>query len=119
MIEFKGAYYKSKSSPSQSVLVQFDGVLLHIWNLSTPFHRILSSNDFRLPFALERPCRVKLPNGIRIETDDIQALIALKSSCRSTLPFGIRLCVSQWHAAVVFSALTAVLTTGLLVFCLF
>jgi hypothetical protein len=119
MIEFRGAYYKSKSSPSQSVLVQFDGVLLHIW-ISSPFHRILSSDVFRLPFApAQQRCWVKLPNGSRIETDDIQALSSLKSSCRSTLPFRNRLGGTQWHAAVFFSALTAVLTTGLLVYCLF
>jgi hypothetical protein len=120
MIEFTGAYYKSKSSPSQSVLVQFDGVLLHIWNISSPFYRILSSGVFRLPFAPARQrCWVKLPNGSRIETDDIQALSSLKSSCRSTLPFMIRFGSAQWRAAVFFSALTAILTTGLLVYWLF
>lgn len=120
MIEFRGAFYKSKSSPSQSVLVQFDGVLLHIWNISTPFHRILSSNVFRLPFAPgQQRCWVKLPNGCRIETDDIQALASLKSSCRCTLPFGFRLYASQWRSAVVLSALAAVLTTGLFIYWLF
>jgi hypothetical protein len=120
MIEFKGAYYKSKSSPPQSVLVQFDGVLLHIWNISSPFHRILSSGVFRLPLALgQQCCWLKLPNGSRIETDDIQALASLKSSCRSTLPLGLGLCATQWHAGVLFSALATVLTTGFLVCWLF
>jgi hypothetical protein len=115
MIEFKGAFYKSKTSPSQLVLVQFDGVLLHIWNISSPFHRILSSDAFRLPFTLGQQRRwVKLPNGIRIETDDIQALNLLKSSCRSNLAVRIRLCMVQWNASVVFSALVAALTFGLL-----
>jgi hypothetical protein len=120
MIEFKGAFYKSKTSPSQLVLVQFDGVLMHIWNISSPFHRILSSDVFRLPFTLGRQRRwVKLPNGCRVETDDIQALDLLKSRCRPNLAVSIRRYIAQWHAAVVFSALVAALTTGLLACWLF
>jgi hypothetical protein len=120
MIEFKGVYFKSKSSPSQSVLVQFDGALLHIWNISSPFHRILSSDAFRLPFTLEgQRCWVKLPNGSRIETDDIHALVSLKACCRSALPFGIRLGANQWQTAVVFSSLLAALTAGILVYRLY
>lgn len=119
MIEFYGAYYRKKTSPPQSVLVQFDGVLLHIWNISSPFHRILSSDAFRLPFTLgQRRHWVKLPDGSRIETDDIQALVLLKSGCGPDLPIKFPLFGSQWHAAVVLSALAAALTTGLLAYCL-
>lgn len=114
MIEFKGAYYQSKSSLSQPVLVQFDGVLLHIWNISNPFHRILSSEAFRLPFAPgPHRCWVKLPSGGRIETDDIQALVSLKSHSRSPLPPELRFGVSQRHAAVAVLSLVSILTTGL------
>lgn len=116
MIEFNGAYYKNKSSPPQSVLVQFDGALLHIWNISSPFYRIQSSDAFRVPLVLgQRRCWVRLPNGGRIITNDIQALGALKSSCRSVLPAGLRFGITGWHTAIVFSALVSVLVTGLFI----
>jgi hypothetical protein len=115
MIEFRGAFYKNKTSPPQSVLVQFDGILLHIWNISHPFHRILSSDEFELPFTLKRhrPC-VRLPRGGRIETDDTQALTLLKASDR--LGLAARFCKSakNWHAAILYSALVAALTLGVL-----
>ena len=120
MIEFKGVYYKSKSSPSQSVLVQFDGISLHIWNVSSPFHRILSSDVFRMPFTPgQKRCWIKLPNRSRIETDDIQALAALKSSCPSTLPLRFYPGTINCQTGIVFSALATVLTTGILVCWLF
>jgi hypothetical protein len=120
MIEFKGAYYKSKSSPSQSVLVQFDGISLHIWNISSPFHRVLSSDVFRLPFALgQRRGWIKLPNGSRVETDDYQALARLKSSCRSALPLRFPFGTTHRQAGILFSALATALTTGILVCWLF
>jgi hypothetical protein len=116
MIEFKGVYYKSKSSPSQSVLVQFDGISLHIWNMSSPFHRILSSELFRLPFVLgKKRCWVKLFNGSRIETEDVQALAALKIGCRSALPPRLFPGATHRQAGIVFSALATALTTGILI----
>jgi hypothetical protein len=119
MIEFNGAYYKDKTAPSQSVLVQFDGVLLHIWNISSPFHRVLSSDSFRLPFSPGRHRSwVKLPNGSRVETDDIQALASLKARCRTCLPFTGRLCLHQWPATIVLFSLALVLAAGML-FCRF
>jgi hypothetical protein len=121
MIEFKGAYYKSKTASPQSVLVQFDGVVLHIWNISTPFHRILSSEAFRLPFSLGRQrCWVRLPNGSRIETEDLQSLALLKSSCQSDiLPYCACLRTIRGRTAVGFSALAAVLTTVFFAYWLF
>jgi len=84
MIEFKGTYYKSKATPSQSVLVQFDGVLLHIWHMSNPFHRILASDVFHVQNTMGRGRRfIKLPNGGRIETDDVKAILLLRSSSGS------------------------------------
>jgi hypothetical protein len=116
MIEFKGAYYKNKSSPPQSVLVQFDGALLHVWNMSSPFYRIQSSDAFRVPLVLgRRQCWVRLLNGGRILTNDIQALCELKSSYRSALPAGLRLGPTGWPTAIVFSALVSVLVTGLFI----
>ena len=42
--------------------------------MSNPFHRILSSDVFDLPCSMGKKRRyIKLPNGGRIETDDIQA----------------------------------------------
>jgi hypothetical protein len=84
MIEFKGSYYKTNGTASQSVLVQFDGVLLHVWHLSDPFHRIFASDVFRVPYSVTRHRRfIKLPNGGRIESDDINALVQLRTSSRS------------------------------------
>ena len=120
MIELRGVYFKSKSSPPQSVLVQFDGISLHIWNMTSPFHRILSIDVFRLPFNLgQKRCWIKLPNGSRIETDDIQALAALKSSCRSPLPLLFPPGATNWQAGIVFSVLATALTTGILICWLF
>ena len=117
MIEFNGAYYKSKTAASQKVLVQFDGVLLHIWNISSPFHRVLSSGTFRLPFSLGRHRSwVKFPNGSRIETDDIQALVSLKAFRRASQPMVGRLPITQPPGAFVLYSLAIVLAMGLLLY---
>jgi hypothetical protein len=120
MIEFKGAFYKNKTSPPQPVLVQFDGVLLHIWNISYPFHRILSSDDFEFPVALRqhRPC-VKIPKGSRIETDNIQALNQLKSNCHIDLTSRIHQWIKRWQGTIVLLALAAALIVGFLTYWLF
>ena len=61
------------------VLVQFDGVLLHVWHMKDPFHRLLTSDVFRLPPSMGKRKRyIKLPNGGRIETDDFNALSTLQ-----------------------------------------
>lgn len=84
LIEFKGAYYRKGRCTPQSVLVQFDGVVLHVWHMSDPFHRLLTSDVFRLPPAIGRGKRcIKLPNGGRIETDDLNALGTIQSSSHS------------------------------------
>jgi hypothetical protein len=81
LIEFKGTYYSRSSKETQSVLVQFDGVLLHVWHMSNPFYRLMTSDVFKLPPALAGGRRqIRLPNGGRIETDDIDALVSLQSS---------------------------------------
>jgi hypothetical protein len=86
MIEFKGTYYKTNSTTAQTVLIQFDGVLLHVWHLSDPFHRIFASDVFRVPYSLarHRPF-IKLPNGGKIESDDTKSLIQLRTTSRSLL----------------------------------
>jgi hypothetical protein len=83
MIEFKGTYRNESDNESHVVLVQYDGVLLHIWHISDPFYRLLSSEVFRLGYArLNRMHRIKLPNGGRILTDDDAAISMLKKRHR-------------------------------------
>ena len=84
MIEFKGAYSNKATKESKSVLVQFDGILLHIWQRSDPFCRLLTSDVFTLPPVLGKRKRyIKLPNGGKIETDDLEAFSLLHASKRT------------------------------------
>ena len=84
MIEFTGEYIRKSGSHSQSVLVQFDGVLLHVWHMSNPFYRLLTSDVFRLPPAITSKKRyIKLPNGDRIETDNLNALMTIQTNHRA------------------------------------
>jgi hypothetical protein len=79
MIEFEGTYSHESSSDSHSVLVQYDGTLLHIWHLSDPFYRLLTSDVFHLSCKqFGGNHRIKLPNGGRIETADHDAMILLR-----------------------------------------
>lgn len=81
MIEFNGTYRHESSNDSQAVLVQFDGVLLHIWHVADPFYRLLSSDVFQLDFSrLSGACRIKLPNGGHVETHDQDAFIRLQDN---------------------------------------
>jgi hypothetical protein len=82
MIEFKGTYSNESNNESHVVLVQFDGVMLHIWHLSDPFFRLLSSDVFHLGYTrLNRKYRIKLPNGGSILTDDDTAISLLGKRC--------------------------------------
>jgi hypothetical protein len=86
MIEFKGIYYKNKNTPCQSVLVQYDGVLLHVWHMANPFHRILASDVFSVPGSICNGKRlIRLPNGAKIETDDVRAHVLLQSKTRNAM----------------------------------
>ncbi len=83
MIEFKGTYSHESNDGSQMVLVQFDGVLLHIWHLTDPFYRLLSSDVFHLGYSrFTQMHHIKLPNGGRIETGDDAAMTLLKKRRR-------------------------------------
>ncbi len=120
MIEFKGAFYKNKTMPSQSVLVQFDGVLLHIWHLSNPFHRIFSSDVFDLPIAMGRKKRyIRLPNGGKIVTDDLQAIQLLQSNCRPRLSAKIHRIFPHRQSIQVFLVLGVILTVFIFAYWLF
>lgn len=84
MIEFQGKYYQFAKSTSVDALIQYDGVLLHVWHLSDPFHRLFSSDEFRLDRSVFKSTTVlKLPNGGHVETDDTRALeqLALTHHC--------------------------------------
>ncbi len=83
MIEFKGTYSHESNGESHMVLVQFDGVLLHIWHLADPFYRLLSIDVFHLGYSrFRRMHRIKLPNGGRIVTDDDAAVTLLRKRHR-------------------------------------
>jgi hypothetical protein len=83
MIEFKGTYYHNDTS--KTVLVQYDGALLHIWQTANPFCMLLKSDVFQLqPDISEGKRGIKLPNGNRIETKDIEAFRSLDASIRQT-----------------------------------
>jgi len=84
MIQFRGAYFNKATKESKAVLVQFDGILLHIWQMTDPFCRLLTSDVFTLqPTLGKKKCYVKLPNGGRIETEDINAFSSLTASRRT------------------------------------
>ena len=86
VIEFQGAYFRKSKCNPQAVLVQFDGVLLHVWHLSDPFHRLLTSDVFHLPKVFgRRRQHIKLPNGGRIETEDMSALGRLQNFSKKPL----------------------------------
>jgi hypothetical protein len=82
MIEFKGTYYHHNSA-SKPVLVQYDGALLHIWQTADPFCKLLKSDVFHLQPEIGKGRRcIKLPNGYRIETNDVDAFRSLDASRR-------------------------------------
>jgi hypothetical protein len=84
MIEFKGAYFNKATNESKTVLVQFDGVLLHVWQMADPFCRLFSSDVFSLQASIGKGKRyIKLPNGGKIETEDINAFVSLNANYRS------------------------------------
>ena len=81
MIEFRGTYHQKAKNTSVLVLVQFDGVLLHVWHHTEPFYRILSCDVFQSAVSLSANCYIiKLPNGDRVETDDAQAIDQLNEA---------------------------------------
>jgi len=81
MIEFRGTYYHNDAS--KPVLVQYDGALLHIWQTADPFCKLLKSDVFHLQPDVGKGKRcIKLPNGNRIETHDIEAFRSLVASRR-------------------------------------
>jgi len=76
MIEFKGTYHQFSKADPVAVLVQYDGLILHVWHISEPFHRMTSSDNFNIhkPFAARGHHSIKLPNGSCIKTENRHAL---------------------------------------------
>ncbi|MDA8139814.1 MAG: hypothetical protein M0036_14280 [Desulfobacteraceae bacterium] len=111
MIEFKGRYYQLTCKAAVDALIQFDGVLLHVWHLSDPFHRLFSSDEFYLDRPIFKNGLVlKLPNGGRIETDDREALEQLshkQPNCGYSLPCPL----TQNWVLILLGAITLVLGT--------
>jgi hypothetical protein len=85
MIEFKATYQLCSKADPIAVLVQYDGMVLHIWHTSEPFHRLALSDEFhvRKSFSGQARNAVRLPNGSRILTDDRSAIEQLSLKMRA------------------------------------
>ncbi|KJS30289.1 MAG: hypothetical protein VR64_16385 [Desulfatitalea sp. BRH_c12] len=79
MIELEGKYQLSGSgSESTLVLVQYDGVILHVWHLAEPFHRLVFSDVFQISSSFSKKRHtIKLPNGGKIDILDQTAMALL------------------------------------------
>lgn len=111
MIEFRGTYSPKSDGKAMMVLVQFDGVLLHVWHQSDPFYRILSCDAFQVASSLMKGQRcVKLSNGDRIWTDDLHATDSLSQSDANDRKSAGSLSKSTWIVATLttISALFAI-----------
>jgi len=106
MIEFRGTYCQKSNAKSAVVLVQFDGVLLHVWHQSDPFYRILSCDAFQIATSLIKGQRcIKLSNGDRILTDDISAANSLAEHDSRLDNAASSLSKSTWVVAMLSTAL--------------
>jgi len=97
MIEFKGTYFQQVKSGAMDVLVQYDGVLLHVWHLADPFYRLISSDVFHVAGSAFKPRHIiKLPNGGRIVTDNGQAVDMLQQQHQDVNPRLRRITTPHW-----------------------
>ena len=111
MIEFKGSFYQQSKVDPIGVLVQFDGIILHVWHLSEPFYRLLSSAEFRIsPSFSNGCCAIKLPNGDRVETSDSQAINLLSQDRQASSPTPSFAAKHNWALALI-SSLAILLCT--------
>ena len=79
MIELKGIYHNSINKNPLSVLVQYDGQLLHVWHLTDPFYRLRSGSRFSIkPKNKKSEKVIKFPDGASIETENTDALESLQ-----------------------------------------
>jgi hypothetical protein len=78
MIEFQLA-----GSESTLVLIQYDGVILHVWHLAEPFHRLAFSDVFKISSSFSKKQHtIKLPNGGKIDSMDQTAMALLCKECK-------------------------------------
>ena len=113
MIEFEGSFYQQSKVDPIGVLVQFDGIILHIWHLSEPFYRLLSSAEFRISSTFSNGCcAIKLPNGDRVETRDSRAVNLLSQDCKA-LPTPSFAAKHKWVIVLISSLAILLCTIGL------
>jgi hypothetical protein len=100
MIELEGKYQLS-GSESTLVLVQYDGVILHVWHLAEPFHRLVFSDVFQISSSFSKKRHtIKLPNGGKIDSLDQTAMALLCQEYkkrRDASTFGM---VRNWAIAI-------------------
>lgn len=110
MIEFKATYHPRPKTDSVDVLVQYDGVILHVWHLSEPFHRLISSDEFQIAKAVftRTDQTIKLPNGGRIKTDDRIAFEHLSDTLKGTAGHGTYVLTHSWILALIGSMALAI-----------
>ncbi|MFZ1984516.1 MAG: hypothetical protein WAU91_08880 [Desulfatitalea sp.] len=103
MIEFKGFYHPSTHSEAVVVLVQYDGLRLHVWHLAEPFHRLVTSDQFHIALSFVKTRQtIMMSNGGRIETDDRDAVKQL-SQINKTFSYDHHTCAdtTNWIIAIV------------------
>jgi hypothetical protein len=110
VIEFKATYHYRTKADSIEVLVQYDGVILHVWHLSEPFHRLVSSDEFQIakPILPANRHTIKLSNGGRIRTDDRQAFDRLSQRLKNAGGRGVCAMAQNWVLALIGSMSIAV-----------
>jgi hypothetical protein len=115
MIEFKGTYHLFSKADPVAVLVQYDGVILHVWHTSEPFHRLALSDEFHVarPLASEGQHTIKLPNGSRIRTYDPRALELLPESPKLKTVLTAHLLPLSWLLLLIGST-----SIGMMLWCL-
>lgn len=113
MIEFKGKYSIKSTGEFKSVLVQFDGVLLHVWQLANPFCRLLTSDVFKLQTSIGNKYYIKLPDGTKIVTDDLNGFDLLRKNYHTLNDHDNNL-FSPKNMLIGFSALAIIVSTILL-----
>jgi hypothetical protein len=115
MIEFKGTYHLISQADPVTVLVQYDGMILHVWHVSEPFHRLTLSDEFQISnrFISRSRSAIKLPNGSCIKTDDQGALEQLSRLRKPTARLSVVMPAQGWIMVLLGSV-----TIGMVLWCL-
>jgi hypothetical protein len=100
MIELEGKYQLS-GSESTLVLVQYDGVILHVWHLAEPFHRLVFSDVFQISSSFSKKRHtIKLPNGGKIDSLDQTAMALLCQEYKKRRDASTFSMVRNWAIAI-------------------